>query len=124
MKVSNQHTPYPTLFDHRGQQKQTALHTGKTLPVLREPHDLLDISHEGRQLNVIMRDAEKVSIPSSPKDDINEIMKMFRPEDYETMKNHFAQNNRKEGFELLHSFTKLLPRHPEWLQAYRESAQR
>ncbi|MCM3761927.1 hypothetical protein M3212_14215 [Alkalihalobacillus oceani] len=124
MKVSSQPTPYPTLFDHRGQQKQTALHTGKTLAVSRVSHDLLEISPVGRQLDVIMRDAVKVSIPSTPKDDINEMMKMFKPEDYEKMKDHFAQNRIKEGFALLHSFTKLIPGHPEWLQAYRESARR
>jgi len=102
-------------------QQTKGLQSGTAIPISRPQHDLLEISDNGRQLDVITRDLAKLTIPSSPKDDVNEIMKMFRPETYEKMNRFFEQGNAKEGLIQLLSFAKELGSHQEWIQAYRKA---
>jgi hypothetical protein len=121
MKVASNLPTFPNLY--RDGQK-TVLQSGLMSPRPKVPRDLLEISNEGRQLDVIAKVAKKVSIPQSPKDDVNEIMQMVKPETYERMKGYLDQGNAKEGLEVLLSFAKELGKHPEWIQAYRKAAQK
>lgn len=119
MNVTNQlFVSLPNLYN----VKQTKeLQSGTAIPISRPQHDLLEISDNGRQLDVITRDIAKLTFPSSPKDDVNEIMKMFKPEAYEKMNHFYEQGNVKEGLLQLLSFAKQLGSHPEWIHAYRKA---
>lgn len=119
MNVTNSiHVSLPHLQNN---QPLKGMQSGSALPTTRPQHDLLEISDTGKQLDVINKELVKVTLPSSPKDDVNEIMKMFRPETYEKMNRSFEQGNAKEGLNLLLSFAKELKNHSEWIQAYKEA---
>jgi len=123
MKVTG--NPYATYPKLSGERQPTVWQTGSKLPVPEVPRDLLEISDEGRRkLDLIDKEATKISIPESPKDDVNEIMKMFRPETYEKMKEHLDRGDVKEGLSVLLSFAKELAKHPDWIREYREAAQK
>lgn len=119
MNVTNGiHVSLPHLQNN---QPSKSMQSGSALPTSRPQRDLLEISDTGKQLDLIHKDLVKVTLPSSPKDDVNEIMKMFRPETYEKMNRSFEQGNAKEGLNQLLSFAKELKNHSEWIQAYKEA---
>jgi hypothetical protein len=99
------------------------------LPVTRPVHDLLEISHEGRQLSagaIVHHEAHRFdSLPQRPAgapDDyihMEDLMKRFDSEAYdafqEAMKDHPAA-----GLSILLKFAKRIPSHPEWIETYRK----
>ncbi|MBU5674520.1 hypothetical protein [Paenibacillus brevis] len=119
MNVTNHlNTSLPHLYNAPSLK---GMQSGVSISTTRPQHDLLEISDTGRQLEVITKELTKITTPSSPKDDVNEIMKMFRPEAYEKMNRFLEQGNVKEGLNQLLSFAKELGSHSEWILAYRKA---
>jgi len=125
--------PLPKLKHTKdGQPEQAALHEGR-LSVSRPAVDLLEISHEARQLAdgaVQHREAYRYdTLPERPHgapDDyikVEDVMRRVQPEMYSQLQEALSRD-AAEGLALLTKFAKLLPQHPEWLQAYRAETQK
>lgn len=110
-----------------GQDLKASWHDGQ-LAVNRPVADLLEISHEARQLADEAVKHHEVyrydSLPAKPHgapDDyipIEELMKRFEPETFHQLQEALKQN-AAEGLSILLKFAKQIPQNPEWLSTYR-----
>ena len=117
---------YPHLYEAGRQNSQPALRIGDKLPSTGVIVDLSEAAKQARPISVIEHEAVKVTIPDKPygaPDDyvpVSELMKRFRPQDYEHMQSRFEQNDGVGGLSVLLQFAKGLPKHPEWVKQYWE----
>ncbi|MBB6637630.1 hypothetical protein [Cohnella thailandensis] len=130
MKISeNQLSHLPRIQIQKGDKEEAAAWKQGQLPVNRVYVDLLEISPEARELaagDVQHREAYRYdSLPQRPEgapdDYINmeDLFKRFQPESYEQFQSAL-KDNAADGLSLLLKFAQQVPKHPEWIETYRE----